>query len=160
MSEQPDNTSSTPSVPSARSPRRREPSLSPPEYVLTRHGGRVLDPTTAVRLRNQPSLRATVYVGGRLLLRGAAVVDDDVPRQLQPTARVRIGDLTRETLDPDNYVGGFGTWSGTSFSAPVVAGELADHIFRQGGLDACDAAAAVDRGWLAIKDVAPQVDRP
>jgi subtilisin family serine protease len=78
---------------------------------------------------------------------------------LQPTARVRIGGYTRQTLDPDNYTGGFGTWSGTSFSAPVLAGEYASHILAQGGLEVCDPGAAVDRGWLALKTIA-DMDRP
>ncbi|MFH8249085.1 S8 family peptidase [Microbacterium sp. B2969] len=34
----------------------------------------------------------------------------------------------RETLDPDDYQGGFGVWSGTSFAAPVVAGRIAAQI--------------------------------
>jgi hypothetical protein len=31
----------------------------------------------------------------------------------------------RETIDPDDFSGGFAVWSGTSFAAPVAAGELA-----------------------------------
>ena len=31
----------------------------------------------------------------------------------------------RATIDPDRFAGGFGTWSGTSFAGPVLAGELA-----------------------------------
>ena len=31
----------------------------------------------------------------------------------------------RETLDVDDFRGGFGVWSGTSFAAPVVAGRIA-----------------------------------
>ena len=50
-------------------PTRKEPSLSPPAYILNRHGGRVLDPSSAVRTANQPRVRPTVYVGGQLLVR-------------------------------------------------------------------------------------------
>ncbi|MGV8875229.1 MAG: S8 family peptidase, partial [Rhodococcus sp. (in: high G+C Gram-positive bacteria)] len=31
----------------------------------------------------------------------------------------------RETIDPDDFLGGFGVWSGTSFAAPIVAGRIA-----------------------------------
>jgi len=34
----------------------------------------------------------------------------------------------RETLDVDDFRGGFGVWSGTSFAAPVVAGRIAAKI--------------------------------
>ena len=45
---------------------------------------------------------------------------------LQPTARVKgRDDRRRETIDPDDFSGGFALWSGTSFAAPVIAGKLA-----------------------------------
>jgi subtilisin family serine protease len=34
----------------------------------------------------------------------------------------------RATIDPEGFQGGFATWSGTSFAAPVLAGELASHL--------------------------------
>ncbi|MGI8882214.1 MAG: S8/S53 family peptidase [Jatrophihabitans sp.] len=93
---------------------------------------------------------------------GAAVVST-MPTtfngSLQPSARVHIGGLTRQTLDMDDFSSGFGTWSGTSFAAPILAGELAAAMLDGGDLDPCNAAAAVDRGWVALHDVA-QMDRP
>lgn len=77
----------------------------------------------------------------------------------QPTVRLRAGNYTRQTLDLDNYTGGFGTWSGTSFAAPILAGELAEQLIRRGDLDKCDQQAAVDRGWAAVEAVTP-VRRP
>ncbi|WP_435738759.1 S8 family serine peptidase [Cellulosimicrobium sp. PMB13] len=37
-------------------------------------------------------------------------------------------DGLRESLDPDDFRGGFGVWSGTSFAAPVLAGQLAKSL--------------------------------
>jgi len=37
----------------------------------------------------------------------------------------------RATIDPDDFTGGFGVWSGTSFAAPVLAGEIAAELLAQ-----------------------------
>lgn len=62
----------------------------------------------------------------------------------------------RRTIDPDSYRGGFGTWSGTSFAAPVLAGRLAQALLDQQAagrsvppLDQLDPTAGVHRGWSA-----------
>jgi len=57
----------------------------------------------------------------------------------------------RASIDPDDYASGFGIWSGTSFAAPVLAGEIAAHLFDHSDLDDVSPAAAVDRGWAAIE---------
>jgi len=59
--------------------------------------------------------------------------------------------LTCEDIDPDDFESGFGLWSGTSFSAPYLAAQLADRMFSGGTLDAIDAKTAVTRGWRAVK---------
>ncbi|MEO6503872.1 MAG: S8/S53 family peptidase [Jatrophihabitantaceae bacterium] len=59
--------------------RRREPSLNPPAEVLTKHGGRLLNPSNAVRLPGQPAIRPTVYVGSRLLVRSVKLDDEVLP---------------------------------------------------------------------------------
>jgi hypothetical protein len=58
--------------------------------------------------------------------------------------------LPRRTIDPDNYRNGFGTWSGTSFAAPVLAGRLAQDLLDTGGLNDMDPAAAVRRARSVI----------
>ncbi|MFD2026563.1 S8 family peptidase [Promicromonospora aerolata] len=61
-----------------------------------------------------------------------------------------IGDGGRESVDPDDYTGGFATWSGTSFAAPVLAGELARSLMGEripGPIDGRVAAA-----WSAVRD--------
>jgi subtilisin family serine protease len=57
--------------------------------------------------------------------------------------------VRRTTIDPDNFTG-FGTWSGTSFAAPVMAGAAAQKLWLAGGLDQLDAAAAVGRAQQAL----------
>ena len=58
----------------------------------------------------------------------------------------------RATLDPDDYSAGFAVWSGTSFAAPVLAGQIAAQLLALDAQDerGTDRNAAVDRGWLAI----------
>jgi subtilisin family serine protease len=71
---------------------------------------------------------------------------------LQPMAAVHpYGGGRRATIDPDNYRGGFATWSGTSFSAPILAAELAKSLWETGDLDTSDQASMLDRGWKALE---------
>lgn len=72
----------------------------------------------------------------------------------------------RRTIDPDGYSGGFGTWSGTSFAAPVLAGRLAQALIdlpaddpSVPNLDDTAQAAAVARGWAAVA-ARTRLDRP
>jgi subtilisin family serine protease len=79
---------------------------------------------------------------------------------LQPLAKVRIPGLgVRQNIDPDNFHGGFATWSGTSFSAPILAGQAAQLYWESGTLDSYDPATAVERAWTAIEELT-QLTRP
>lgn len=44
------------------------------------------------------------------------------------------GPPVRSTVDPDDYRSGFAAWSGTSFSTPVLAAQLAAQLVAQGDL--------------------------
>ncbi|MDQ2782887.1 MAG: S8/S53 family peptidase [Actinomycetota bacterium] len=80
---------------------------------------------------------------------GAAVVST-LPQTfnggLQPARRFG----SREDVDGDDFAGGFGIWSGTSFAAPVLAGELAQCLVSSGSLGRLDAESARTRAWAAI----------
>jgi len=52
----------------------------------------------------------------------------------QPSAQDSSDGTVRCTVDPDDYTGGFGVWSGTSFATPVFAAELAAALIDAGGL--------------------------
>jgi subtilisin family serine protease len=67
----------------------------------------------------------------------------------EPSYRTRTG---RETMDPDDFSAGFGTWSGTSFAAPVLAGELAQAMAggNCGSMLDLDVSSTVARGWAAV----------
>ena len=58
----------------------------------------------------------------------------------------------RSSLDPDNYTG-FGTWSGTSFAAPVAAGAIAAGLLEHATLDNVSAVAGRARGREVLEDL-------
>jgi subtilisin family serine protease len=68
----------------------------------------------------------------------------------------RSADGLRYAVDPDDFTHGFGTWSGTSFSSPRLAGQLAAQIFSRraaGQSSATDAQGRVDDAWHAVLEV-------
>ena len=77
----------------------------------------------------------------------------------QPAYQVAVaGEGVRATIDPDDFTGGFGVWSGTSFAAPVLAGQLAARLCAE-DLSDLSPAAAVPRGWRAVT-ACTGIDRP
>ncbi|MDQ1740291.1 MAG: hypothetical protein QOE53_1943, partial [Pseudonocardiales bacterium] len=70
---------------------------------------------------------------------------------LQPAAAVRVNGGLRSTNDPDNFHGGFSTWSGTSFAAPILAAEVARSLWESKELDISDPATMLSRGWGALE---------
>ena len=69
-------------------------------------------------------------------LRPGAGVVSTVPTTLDgpitPSLRMkeRHSNQYRSTIDPEGFQSGFATWSGTSFAAPVLAGEIARDLLR------------------------------
>jgi subtilisin family serine protease len=70
-----------------------------------------------------------------------------------PALRVHLpGEGWRATMDPDDFSGGFGTWSGTSFAAPLLAADIAQSLVDGGcgSLDSVDRTNSLKRGWKAV----------
>jgi subtilisin family serine protease len=93
---------------------------------------------------------------------GAAVVSTfpvDVNGSRSPEIKLRgrrVGE--REALDPDDYSGGFAVWSGTSFSAPLLAAHIARALAdgaanKARRLDSLGQAAATKRAVAALTDL-------
>ncbi|MGV8910265.1 MAG: S8 family serine peptidase, partial [Propionicimonas sp.] len=111
-------------------------------WVTTyRHGAAIV--STLPRIQNASS-QASMDVAGI----------DSLPENKRHD--VRTGKLPspqdRSTIDLDDYTSGFGVWSGTSFAAPVLAGELA-HVLADLGSDATDLDSMLTRGWAALAQV-------
>ena len=76
----------------------------------------------------------------RVYAPGVAVVSSAPPLNggIQAGTRNDRYGLRRETIDPDDFTGGFVIWSGTSFAAPHIAGALAEIVgvgLMDGSLD-------------------------
>ena len=84
----------------------------------------------------------------------------------QASSRATVGGEIRSTIDPDNFAAGFATWSGTSFAAPILAGDLAQRLFDSGGTprdaghDDSRTEARVEAGWRAVRAEVPAVEDP
>ena len=126
-------------------------------------------PVIAVGALNPNGSKALFSDGGRWVqawAAGAAVVStypDDVNGSLTPQVRVPAhpGRLSpeagrpddREALDLDDFRGGFATWSGTSFAAPLIAAHIAARLLEQApvhSLDQPGGQAAAGRTLAAL----------
>jgi Subtilase family len=100
-------------------------------------------PLISVGALNPNGTRALFSDDGRWVrawAKGASVVSTypyDIAGDVSPQIEMK----GREALDPDDYLGGFATWSGTSFAAPLLAARLARQLLD----DAADPGLALDQ---------------
>jgi subtilisin family serine protease len=134
-------------------------------------------PLISVGALNPSGSKALFSDGGRWITAwaaGAAVVSTfpmDINGSRSPEVRMRAHPANempaegsppgeREALDPDDYSGGFAVWSGTSFSAPLLAAHIARSLLEGAAdhelglrLDLPGAPAATDRAVAALKNL-------
>ncbi len=149
-----------PAFPAAFAPYDGSPYPSDPDLV----------PVLAVGALNPNGTIALFSNDGpwvRYLRRGASLVST-FPTTYNgsrgPEVEVETESGVRESMDPDDFSSGFGVWSGTSFAAPVLAGELAAVLARQyfrneiepgDGADPCSAVARMRRAIASLPTRAP-----
>ncbi|MGH3586428.1 MAG: S8 family serine peptidase [Pseudonocardia sp.] len=108
----------------------------PPRITCPRDTSASRPPILAVGATNPDGTTALFSNDGPWVtcVRPGASVVSTVPQTLDgpltPSIRLqeRYSDAVRSTIDPEGFQGGFATWSGTSFAAPVLAGEIAREL--------------------------------
>ncbi|WP_265520619.1 S8 family serine peptidase [Oerskovia flava] len=104
----------------------RKPEDLKPEYTpIFAVGATNPDSTIAVFSNDGPWV-TTVKPGAAVVSTMPTTIDGPVT----PSVRLpeRLGPGVRSSVDPDDFGGGFASWSGTSFSAPYLAAEIAREI--------------------------------
>ena len=81
-----------------------------------------LNPNASVALFSNTGRWVDTYAPGVSILSTAPTT---IQGGLEPGTRDERGEYLRETIDPDDFSGGFALWSGTSFAAPLIAARLA-----------------------------------
>ncbi len=103
----------------------------------------------------------TTYRPGAAIVSTLPVSEDAAGQASTLAAAGTPDERRRGTIDRDDFSGGFGVWSGTSFAAPVLSGQLAQALVELGP-DEAGLEALLERGWQAVERVLddPAVRRP
>jgi hypothetical protein len=115
-----------------------------------------LNPDQSQALFSNAGAWVTAWAAGAAVL---STFPDDINASRSPEIELRAAggpaDVDREALDADDYRGGFALWSGTSFSAPLVAANIARALLAGAEADAGlrlggSGAEAADRAMAAL----------
>lgn len=151
-----------PMFPAAFAPHRQGIVKSNDRDVLPIVGVGALNPDGSIAMFSNDGPWVRVWRPGASLI-------STLPRTFdasgQPAAETSYRGDARSTVDPDDFSSGFGCWSGTSFAAPILAGELAEWMNRSGDLSGAiagetEAERQLDRGWQALTEFVPRLRRP
>jgi hypothetical protein len=120
-------------------------------------------PLIAVGALNPNGTKALFSDGGHWITAwaGGAVLVSTFPTDINGSRTPQIKLRDREALDSDDYSGGFALWSGTSFSAPLIAAHIAASLLAGAAgaagaglrLDLPGKAAATDRALAALNNL-------
>ena len=125
--------------------------IRPPAWApLFSVGG--LNPSQSIALFSNGGPWVSCYAPGALLVSTTPIIDAaGQPGRADPIGAAAVAAGWRSSTDPD-FFSGWGTWSGTSFAAPILAGELASY-FR--GAPIADAApqAMCERALEAAREL-------
>ena len=124
----------------------KEANLAPGRVPLASVGASNPDGETVAYFSNDGDWVTTYRPGAALV----STFPTDITSAQQPAARVEYGGHVRSTIDPDDFRGGFCTWSGTSFAAPVLAGQIAAALAKDPDIAEPGQQAAVTRGRRAV----------
>ncbi len=104
--------------------------------------------TWVTTYRSGAAIVSTLPTGGNAGSQASAEAAEGAPDTRQ-----------RATIDIDDFSGGFGVWSGTSFAAPVLAGQLAQALVELGTEDV-SLNGLRERGRMALRRVVGRRHRP
>jgi hypothetical protein len=130
-----------PLYPAGFTPNVNGPNITcPPDCVPVASVG-ALNPNGSVALFSNAGVWVNSAQPGASVISTMPMIDGGS----EPSTLVLTPAGLRATIDMDDFRGGFASWSGTSFSAPLLAGKIAQVLLVTGSLDDVSTGAATAR---------------